>query len=262
MKLRPPPGEIGAPPLIGCTSMTLVARADENLLGYIKGAETLPAGAMDVYETLTCRGDKGHDTDHAFDADTQIEYGITDRLTGSVWLKAQSIRTEDLLIDAYIPKDERCGFRPAGVEMLVKYNFLKPALDPIGLAATFGFDYSWPDPQSGQNKDTSSFETGLQAQKFFLDDPLYGSATLASRRPWPGGTRCPTCRKASSGRPTKKWKSNSWPVPASATALHRTGSLAPTCSTRSSAKPRLPLSVGRYRPVPACTTAPGNRGRP
>lgn len=164
-----------------------LARADENLLGYIKGAETLPAGAMDAYETLTYRGDKGHGTYRAFDSDMEIEYGITDRLMGSVSLKAQSIKTEGLLIDAYIPKDERYGLRPAGIEALVKYNFLKPALDPIGLAATFGFDYSWLDPHSGQDKDTFSFETGLQAQKFFLDDQLVWlgnlgiEATIAKR---------------------------------------------------------------------------------
>jgi hypothetical protein len=155
------------------------AHADENLLGYTRSAETLPAGAAEMYQTFTHRADKGAGTYRALDSSTEFEYGITDRLTGTVGLKAQAIDTEDLLIDAYIPKDERYGLRVSGVEALLKYNFLKPALDPLGLSATFGFEHSWLDPHSGQDKDTYSFETGLQAQKFFREDQLVWLTNVA-----------------------------------------------------------------------------------
>ncbi len=38
------------------------AHADENFFGYVKGAETLPKGTYELYETLTYRGDKGEGT--------------------------------------------------------------------------------------------------------------------------------------------------------------------------------------------------------
>jgi len=35
------------------TALSIGAHADENLLGYVKGAETLPAGAWEGYQILT-----------------------------------------------------------------------------------------------------------------------------------------------------------------------------------------------------------------
>lgn len=190
--------------LRGCLAVTGWAGAtyaDENLLGYTRGAETLPAGAAELYQTLTYRGDKGAGTYRATDSETEFEYGLTDRLSGTLALKAQAIHTDGLLIDAYIPKDERYGLRVSGVEALLKYNFLKPALDPLGLSATFGFEHAWRDPHSGQDKDTYSFETGLQTQKFFRDDQLVWlnnvaiEATISKRDPiddLPAGFEWPT----------------------------------------------------------------------
>ena len=36
-----------------------VAHADENLFGYVKGSETLPKGAWELYQFFTVRSDKG-----------------------------------------------------------------------------------------------------------------------------------------------------------------------------------------------------------
>lgn len=178
-----------------------ITHAGESFLGYTRGAETLPAGAAELYQTFTYRGDKGAGSYRALDSETEFEYGFTDRLSGALTLKAQAIDTDGLLIDAYIPRDERYGLRVSGVEALLQYNFLKPALDPLGLSATFGFEHSWRDPHSGQDKDTYSFETGLQTQKFFRDDQLVWlgnvgiEATIAKRDPidnLPAGFEWPT----------------------------------------------------------------------
>ena len=148
------------------------ALGDEQLFGYIKGVEVQPKGKIDVYETLTHREDKGEGTYEAWDSKTEIERGFTDRLAGSLALKMQAIETKDILIDAYIPKDEDYGFRPSGVEGAMKYNYLSPVKDPIGLSTYYSLDYSWLDPHSGQDKDTLSFELELLLQKYFLDGQL------------------------------------------------------------------------------------------
>lgn len=63
------------------------AQADENLLGYLKGAETLPQGAQEIYLQYTRRSDKGVGEYVAQDLEAEYGYGFTPRLTGSFVLK-------------------------------------------------------------------------------------------------------------------------------------------------------------------------------
>lgn len=150
----------------------LSARADEQYFGYVRGVEPMPKGQSEIVQSLTLREGKGKGTYEAWDSKTEFERGLTDRLTASLDFKMQAIKTEGLLINAYIPKDEEYGIRPSGVEGELKYNFLSPAKDPIGLATTWSIDYSWLDPHSGQDKDSLSLEVGLLLQKYFLDGQL------------------------------------------------------------------------------------------
>ncbi len=165
------------------------AEADENLFGYISGAETLPAGASEVYFWATHRWDKGQGTYSAYDFQLEYEYGVTSRFTTSLALLGQSIDTSGLVIDAYLPGAESYGLKFSGIEAKAKYNFLAPALDPIGLSATFELTHSVLDPHSGLDKDTTSAETSLQLQKYFLDGQLVAvgnlglEATYADRAP-------------------------------------------------------------------------------
>ena len=57
------------------------AGADENLFGYVKGAETLPKGASEIYQWVTYRADKGAGTYRAVDWETEFEYGVTGRFS-------------------------------------------------------------------------------------------------------------------------------------------------------------------------------------
>ena len=126
------------------------ALADESLFGYLRGAETLPKGATELVQHVTRRWDKGAGNYTAYDSKTELEYGVTDRFTSAVYLMGQSVNTQGLLIDGYIPKDERSGFKLSGLEVSAKYNFLSPAKDGFGLAAYVSGVYSMLDPHSGQ----------------------------------------------------------------------------------------------------------------
>src|SRR5512139_6878 len=154
----------------------LPAAADENLFGYVAGAETLPQGASEAYAWLTRRWDKGQGEYTAYDAELEYERGVTPRFTASVALLGQSIDTNGLVIDAYLPGPESYGMKPSGIEVKGKYNFLSAAKDPVGLSAMFELHQSWLDPHSGKDKDTTSFDVGMQLQKFFLDDQLVAVA--------------------------------------------------------------------------------------
>lgn len=65
------------------------AEADENLFGYISGAETLPEGASEIYFWTTHRWDKGQGTYSAYDFQLEYEYGVTSRFTTSLALLGQ-----------------------------------------------------------------------------------------------------------------------------------------------------------------------------
>ena len=178
-----------------CMAATFPVRADENLLGYVSGAETLPQGASEAYLFMTRRWDKGHGDYTANDVSVEYEYGLTHRLTASVELKGQSIDTQGLVIDGYLPGANQYGLKPSGIEGKLKYNFLSAAKDPVGLSGTFALVQLWRDPHSGLDKDTTKAEFGLQLQKLALDDQLTlvantgFEATYAKRAPLSAATQ-------------------------------------------------------------------------
>lgn len=186
---------------LGLSSALIPAKADENLFGYIKGAEPLPKHANEFYGFATHRWDKGAGSYHATDYQIEYEHGVTNRFSAAFAFRGMGIRVNDLLIDAYIPKNERYTFKPSGIEGAVKYAFLTPALDDIGLASYASLNYDWLDPHSGQRKDTYSLEYKLLAQKYLMDGQLVLAGNLgiettyAHRKavsPLPDGYEWPT----------------------------------------------------------------------
>ncbi len=154
------------------TGAASAAHAGENLLGYVKGAETMPQGAWEVYQWVTLRSskDKGHY--EAWDSKTEIEYGVTNRFSASAAIKATAIDTSGLVIDGYLPRDNNVGPKPSGLELSGKYNFLSPALDNFGLTGYFALSYDWVDPHSGQAKDAVHVEVTALMQKYFMEGRL------------------------------------------------------------------------------------------
>ncbi|HEX2644047.1 MAG TPA: DUF6662 family protein [Thermoanaerobaculia bacterium] len=150
----------------------LICRADENLLGYVAGAEVIPRGGWELYNITTLRRDKDVGYYQAFDNEIELEYGVSDRFNVFGAVQLLSVDTHGLSIDGYLPGGESVGPKLSGVELGGKYNFLRPAADNYGLSLRFGLDYSWLDHHSGEDKDTASFEVDLIGQKYFLDGQL------------------------------------------------------------------------------------------
>lgn len=146
--------------------------ADENLFGYVKGAETLPEHSWEAYTIVTNRRDKSVGDYEAWDARFELEYGVTNRFTVSGGLVGQSVDTSGIIIDGYLPEDKDSGLEFSGAEASAKYNFLSPALDDFGLSGYWELDYTTIDPHSGQDKDTLSFGSLLIGQKYFLEGEM------------------------------------------------------------------------------------------
>ncbi|MEQ1667733.1 MAG: DUF6662 family protein, partial [Sulfuriferula sp.] len=147
-----------------------------------------------IRDSLTRRWDKGTGSYTAYDSKTEFEHGVTDKFTAAAYLLAQSVNTQGLNIDGYIPADNNTGMKFSGVELSAKYNFLSPAKDDFGLAAYVSGAYKQLDRTSGQKKDAYQFEAWLLAQKNFFDDQLVWvtnvglEATYAVRLPISGMT--------------------------------------------------------------------------
>ena len=135
--------------------------ADENLFGYVKGAETLPEHAYEAYTIITNRTDKSVGDYDAWDTKFELEYGATNRFTVAGALIGRSVDVNGLVVDGYLPKDEDTGLQFSGVEVNGKYNFLSPALDDFGLSGYWELEYDTIDAHSGQDKDTLSFSSML-----------------------------------------------------------------------------------------------------
>lgn len=159
-------------PVVAAALMATPAFADENLFGYVRGAEVLPQGQLEFYQWFTQRADKGEGSYRALDTKTELEYGVTDRFQVSVELNGLGIHTSGLIIDGYLPKDESYPWKFQGAEVAGKYNFLSPAKDDFGLSGYSSLEYGVLDVHSGQKKTEYEFDAGLQAQKYFLEGQL------------------------------------------------------------------------------------------
>jgi hypothetical protein len=162
----------GAALLIAGVLSSFAANADENLFGYVRGAEPLPKQALEFYALATSRQDKGLGHYEAHDVAAELEYGLTDKLAISGELIGEGIDTSGLTIDGYLPKDNKYSLKLSGAEAALKYSFLTPALDDIGVSMYTSLTYLTLDPHSGQDKKTLSFEELLLLQKYFLDGQL------------------------------------------------------------------------------------------
>ncbi|MCC2617741.1 hypothetical protein LJ739_15925 [Aestuariibacter halophilus] len=159
-------------------SLPATGIAAENMFGVVKGAETLPQDAMEIYQKVNRRSDKGQGDYTAYDFVTEVEYGVSNRFSAAAGLKMMRLDTQGLIIDGYLPKANDIGLKLSGIEFSGKYMFLSPAKDDIGLSMYMSANYDWIDPHSGQDKDTLSFETELLTQKYFLEGELIWATNL------------------------------------------------------------------------------------
>lgn len=169
--------------LCAAALLSPAAYADENLFGYVRGAETIPAGGWELYQKVTQRDDKGQGEYTAYDFETEVEYGVSDRFNVSGALQGISLDTSGLSINGYLP-GARSITDLSGLEVSAKYNFLRPAADGIGLSMRYGLEYQWIDRHSGQDKDTISGELDLLLQKYFLDAQLVWVGNVGTEMTW------------------------------------------------------------------------------
>jgi len=150
--------------LFGFTAPVL---ADENFFGTIRGAETLPAGRYDFYQSTTLRTGKDSGHYYGWDIDSEVEYGITDRFQVSAEIKQHLFDTHG--VDG-LPNST--FYRFGGIEFAAKYRFNSVFKDGYGLTFRPEFGFLKYDDVGGLSQKEVFIAPGLIYQKNFLDDTL------------------------------------------------------------------------------------------
>lgn len=156
-----------------------LAHADENLFGAIRGSETLPAGHFDLYQSTTLRDGKPQGSYHAWDFDTEVEYGITDKFQMSLELKQHYFDLDG--VDE-LPSDSFYKF--GGVELAAKYRFNSVFKDGYGLTFRPEFGFLRNDDVGGFHQKEVFIAPGLIFQKNFYDDTLIFVANAGFELAW------------------------------------------------------------------------------
>ena len=159
------------------------AQADENMLAYSYGSETLPKGKWELYQWATARVGKEKGDYLGLDLKTEIEYGITDRLQTSLYLnnRYHHIKDAEGSSETF---DNRNGFNFDGVQTSFKYSLLSPYKDGIGLAVYLEPGYSRVSRVSGEIDTEYELEYKVILQKNFLDDTLIAIVNLTGESEW------------------------------------------------------------------------------
>jgi hypothetical protein len=161
---------VSAPPFL---------RADENLLGFVRGAETLPHGRADVIQTITFRTGTNSGIYHVLDANSDVEYGVTDRLQMGLSVKNHYLSSHEV---QQRPDQDR--YRFGGGAVVTKYCILSPFKDPFGLALLVDAEYLVHSKVNGILEHDRVLAPELIFQKNFLDDTFITALNVGAEWAW------------------------------------------------------------------------------
>ncbi len=145
--------------------------ADEQLFGFVRGAETLPKGRSEIYQFVTMRGDKAEGRYHGYDFETEFEHGFTDRFQASVAIEQHYFDNKGVTGDRDA-LDDVSAYRWGGVTGSTKYNLLSPFKDPLGVALRVEGGYLWHDEVGGLLQHEFFIAPEVALQKNFRDDTI------------------------------------------------------------------------------------------
>jgi hypothetical protein len=118
--------------LIAFGASLLPAHATDRLFTYTYEPETMPAGGMEFEQWITSRAGRtaavGQDKYHRWDLREELEYGVTDNYTVSLYLNSKSESYVDSLGADY------SKFSFEGISLENKYLVLNPAEHAVGLS--------------------------------------------------------------------------------------------------------------------------------
>lgn len=126
LRLRRAPAAAATGSLAAILLLLASARGDERYFTYSYEPKVLPRDAVEFEQWVTLRAGKEQGVFSAWDLRSELEIGLTDRLTTALYLNFESLHQDDGVVE----EDE---FEFEGVSSEWKYKLLDPVADPIGL---------------------------------------------------------------------------------------------------------------------------------
>ncbi|HTJ77399.1 MAG TPA: DUF6662 family protein [Rariglobus sp.] len=155
------------------------AMADENLFGYVSGAETLPAGHYDLEQFTTLRTGKDGGRYRGWDFESEVEYGVTDQLQLSA-----SLIQHHFDMNGVPGQDNRNDYVFGGVNLGAKYRIKSPYKDGYGLAFSPEIGLRRYDDVGGLIEHSLFIAPTLIYQKNALGDTLVFAANGGFELAW------------------------------------------------------------------------------
>ncbi len=160
-------------PLLSLASLGLSVClfAHEEPFGYSRGAQSEAQGEWELTQWSTARTGKESGRYIGLDLDTELEYGVTDRLQAALYLNTDYhyLRNSTGSSASFADRN-RFGINGTSAEL--KYQLLNPSHDRWGLAVYFEPGYGSIEEVDGSRHDEYELETRLILQKDFLQDRL------------------------------------------------------------------------------------------
>ncbi|MDG4811973.1 hypothetical protein P8629_03035 [Hydrogenovibrio sp. 3SP14C1] len=151
--------------------------ADENLLGYTTGAETLPQGAKEAYLWITHHGDKRRGSYSSQAIRGELEYGLTNRTSIAGYINGYrhdyncGVGCAGPVGDEEISGSKN-SFAISGMSAEIKHMVLSPYADGFGLSLYGELTYDTVDSITGAEGQGYELETKLITQKPYMDGQL------------------------------------------------------------------------------------------
>jgi hypothetical protein len=111
------------------TMLINFASADERRFTYVYEADVLPQGQWEFEQWVTNQNGKEDGDYSRWDLRTEIEYGLTERLTSALYLNWEDTRS-----DGVTGREDSNGADFKGFSSEWTYQLSNPILDPIGSA--------------------------------------------------------------------------------------------------------------------------------
>jgi hypothetical protein len=161
-------------------------RADESLFGYLYTTDSLPGGHWEYEQYHTLRSGKARGSYYSLDLRNEIEYGVTDRFSASLYLNSSFLQAHNAYDaeDPSIDLPDQNSFGINGVSVELKYRVLSPYLDPIGLSFLVEPEIGIREAQTGADIIERAIELRLILQKNFVDDTLVLAGNLMLEPEW------------------------------------------------------------------------------
>ena len=149
---------------------TQPVRADDQPFLTLYTTDIQPEGGREFEQWLKWKAGHSHESFNEFESRTEIEYGFTDDLQGSLYLNYNWERTHPHL--PLGPVDSSDAVSVSG-ELI--WRLLNPYFDPFGLAL-------YVEPSYGATE--REFETKILLQKNFLNDTLRSVVNINFEDTW------------------------------------------------------------------------------